>query len=489
MNTKRAALYCRISETDEKVDKTANQEERLRALAEQAGYTVAEVFTDENISAYKGKLERPAFTRMLADTKAGKFDVLMATEPERFTRGSASQMEALQYICVEAGAVIHTASVGVQDPSTPMVRAFMQIMDTLGGLEVETKTLRQRERIKDDVRQGKPLWGKRPFGFTQDRLGVVPEEAEAIREAYRTMFDGGTLYGIAKAWNAAGFRTGHEGRERKSLAGGTTVASGKWNAANVKAVLTNPRVAGIQMHKGEEVGEHLPAIVSRAEWQELCALLADPSRKPKVGAKSAHLLSGIIRCSCGAYMTAGQSQSRGYSYTFYKCRQSNYEAGHQSIRREVADEAVTDAVVLAAAEGTLEGQGVDTEDLKDVQRRVTEALRQKDAAMDVLMDPDIRDKAPAKARVKVLESELDTLAADRARLVALKAGGSALDEFVAYMREGHEAGTWAHMAGLAMGWEAWQGLPLEKRRDIIRGSFSVTVAAGRGAERIQVERA
>jgi DNA invertase Pin-like site-specific DNA recombinase len=96
----------------------------------------------------------------------------MATEPERLTRGSATQLDALQVLLVRNEAVIHTLSVGVQDPSSPMVRAFMQIADTIGGLEVAIKTQRQNARNQDELAVGRALWGQRRFGFVAAQLAL-----------------------------------------------------------------------------------------------------------------------------------------------------------------------------------------------------------------------------------------------------------------------------------------------------------------------------
>lgn len=129
---KRAALYTRISEKEKGVDKVADQEADLRKIADASGYLVAEVFTDDDKFAFKRE-DRPAWTRMLGALKAGKFDVIMASAPDRLARGDATALEALQVLCVRAGAVIHTKAAGVQDPSTPMVKALLRIQDTLGG--------------------------------------------------------------------------------------------------------------------------------------------------------------------------------------------------------------------------------------------------------------------------------------------------------------------------------------------------------------------
>lgn len=63
MNPKAAAVYCRIS--DDRTGQRAGvqrQEEDCRALAESRGWPVADVYVDNDLSAYSGK-PRPADSR------------------------------------------------------------------------------------------------------------------------------------------------------------------------------------------------------------------------------------------------------------------------------------------------------------------------------------------------------------------------------------------------------------------------------------------
>ena len=45
-----------------------------------SGYTVADVFEDDDITAYKGKVNRPGYISMLSGLREGRFDVVMATD-------------------------------------------------------------------------------------------------------------------------------------------------------------------------------------------------------------------------------------------------------------------------------------------------------------------------------------------------------------------------------------------------------------------------
>ncbi|WP_443027297.1 recombinase family protein [Sphingomonas sp. LR61] len=60
-SVKRAALYGRISQAVDDFDKTSAQLARLRSVAAEAGYRVVGEYTDDDVSAYRGKYRRPGF--------------------------------------------------------------------------------------------------------------------------------------------------------------------------------------------------------------------------------------------------------------------------------------------------------------------------------------------------------------------------------------------------------------------------------------------
>ena len=205
---KKAAIYARISKADSDVDKVENQIAELRKLAKSSGYEVVAVFEDDDISAYKGKSVRPGWAQLLKAIEKKQFEVILATEMSRFTRGSSAESDVFTATCVKAGAVIHTRSGGVLDPNSPSALAMVQIMDVLSGLEVALKIERQKARNRADLAMGKPTKGLRPFGWEIDRMTIRQEEAKHIRRAYKDILDKGeSVWAIAQKWNKLGIKT------------------------------------------------------------------------------------------------------------------------------------------------------------------------------------------------------------------------------------------------------------------------------------------
>jgi len=83
----RAAIYARISQNREgDENKTRRQIDRCTALAEVRSYEVVGVYEDDDISAYRGAKERPAYDRLLSDIAQGDVDVVVAFATDRLLR-------------------------------------------------------------------------------------------------------------------------------------------------------------------------------------------------------------------------------------------------------------------------------------------------------------------------------------------------------------------------------------------------------------------
>ena len=69
---KRAALYLRVSTDGQTVD---NQRLALEAVCEQRGWQIALVYSDNGVSGFKGRKQRPGLDALLKDAARGRFDV------------------------------------------------------------------------------------------------------------------------------------------------------------------------------------------------------------------------------------------------------------------------------------------------------------------------------------------------------------------------------------------------------------------------------
>jgi DNA invertase Pin-like site-specific DNA recombinase len=327
-----AAIYCRIS-----LDKRGEglgverQEQLCRKLARARGWTVAEVYVDNDKSAYSGK-PRPEYERMLVDIEAGLRDGVIAVDQDRIVRRLRDLVPLLE--------LLHKLSVplattdGDLDTSTADGIMRAQILGSVAENESRKRAERVAREAEQAAHRGVPRGSRRPFGYEADKVTIRGDEAELVREAGQWVLDGATITSIARDWNARGVPT-RQGAEHG------------WSASSLTAILRNPRLYGARTYKGEVVAESAwPAILDRETFERVQAKIrrqARPGRAPK------QLLTAIAHCGrCGAPMWAsGRKQKTGERVARYACikRPGAPGCGATTVIAKPLEELITQAVL------------------------------------------------------------------------------------------------------------------------------------------------
>jgi hypothetical protein len=165
------------------------------------------------------------------------------------------------------------------------------------AMESQTMSLRIRRAKAEAAERGIPnAGGSRGFGHTPDMRDLVPDEAEAVREASAMLLAGHTLMGICRHLNEAGFRS------TRGL---------EFQVTSLRRLLISPRLAGLRKHHSEAYpSEEIEPIVERETWERVRALLTAPGRGVYAGER-ARALSGLVRCGrCGARMSVKRRPKR-----------------------------------------------------------------------------------------------------------------------------------------------------------------------------------
>lgn len=294
-NVTAAALYVRISQ-DRAGDELGvkRQREDCVKLAEARGWDVAEIYTDDDRSAFSGK-PRPAYESMMTDIASGKVQAIVAWHPDRLHR-SPVELERFIRVIEDTGAQVATVTAGELDLSTASGRMTARVVGAVARHESEQKSERLRRQREQMALSGRPHGGRRAFGYDKRGQEIIDAEAAQIREAVDRVFAGESLRTIAFDWN-----------ERKVQS-----TSGRpWSVVTLRSMLTGPRLAGLRVHRGEVVGKaEWPAILTRDQHDAVRAVLGNP-RARKQGRPPTTLLGGFIYCAkCGAKMH-GSTRSGG----------------------------------------------------------------------------------------------------------------------------------------------------------------------------------
>jgi DNA invertase Pin-like site-specific DNA recombinase len=364
-----AAIYTRISSNpdDDKLG-VQRQEADARKLCAKNGWTVVEVFCDNDRSAFSQRKHRPAYQAMLDTIRAGKIDIIVAWHPDRLHRQTRELVQFIDLVNLH-GVRVETVSAGPYDLSTPSGRVTARILGSVAEFESEHKSARIKRKLEANAADGRPHGGERPFGWQEDRRTLCDGEAAIVRDATARVIAGESVRSIAKSLNDAGI---------------TTSTGLPWRDVFVRRMIMRPRNAGLRSYHGEVVGAgQWEPIVSPEDFYQAHAILSNPARRthPAHGGR-VHLLSTIARCGvCGGPVTVGKGRAyKGVRKSIYRCRRC------QRVSR---------------------GQ----ESVDDLVTRVILARLAKPDAKDLLVDGGQADKAQAAAwRVQELQDRLNDAA-------------------------------------------------------------------------------
>lgn len=290
----RAAIYCRISQDRAGAGLgVARQEEDCRALCERRGWVVAEVYADNDVSAYSGK-PRPAWQQLISDVQGGAVDALVGWHVDRLTR-SPRELEDVIDLADKHSIELATVT-GEVDLSNPTGRLVARMLGAAARHEAEHKAERQKRQRRQAAEAGRVAGGgKRPFGYADDRITVVDTEAAVIRECAARVLSGESLASICRDLADRGIAT----------SGGK-----RWLPTTIRQLLVSARISGRREHIPRSSGQTIrpligeivadavwPAIIAPGDSDRLRALLTDPSRRKYSAANGRrYLLSGILRC-------------------------------------------------------------------------------------------------------------------------------------------------------------------------------------------------
>jgi DNA invertase Pin-like site-specific DNA recombinase len=175
----RAALYCRVSTTDQTPE---TQLLALRAFATARGWQAIE-FTDHGVSGTKER--RPALDALLAAVRARRVDVVACVKLDRLARSThhlvtlGRELEALGVDLVVLDPAIDTTS--------PVGRLLFHVLAAIAQLERELIADRVRAGIRRAKAQGKRLGRPRLHHVDPARARALLAKGLSLRAVARAL--------------------------------------------------------------------------------------------------------------------------------------------------------------------------------------------------------------------------------------------------------------------------------------------------------------
>jgi DNA invertase Pin-like site-specific DNA recombinase len=280
------------------------QEKECRELATRLGWEVADVYKDNDQSAYSGK-PRKSYRRLLDDVRVGAVQAVVAWHPDRLYR-HPKDLEEFITVVEQAGCAVQTVQAGNMDLSQPSGRAVARTLGAWGRYESEHKAERVKSKHRQLAEAGEDAGNGRPFGYEPDRRTVRPVEAALVREAANRVLAGEALRSVCRDWSTRGIKS----------------ATGRpWSIKVFRGMLLSARISG-RRERGTLANGHRPPvgeIVATAVWpgiispeqsDRLRAVLTDPTRRLNGHPTKYLLTGGIAVCGlCGAPMVARPKQN------------------------------------------------------------------------------------------------------------------------------------------------------------------------------------
>ncbi len=281
-------------------------------------------------SAFRRDAKRPSFENALDDLKAGRIDGIAVWKLDRLARRMTETYRVIRVLEEHGGRLfslmerLDTAD----EANKQYANLILNFVSMAAQMESEAHSERtlawHQQRAERGLVQRN---GYRPFGHTEDWLGLVDDEVKLIHETKDRIFKGESASSIARLWTDRGV---------------PTQSGNPWHEDTILYILTSPRMVA-QRAYGDALYdlEGVPRIFEdREEWERLCAVLN--ANRRQIGRRETHLCSNIATCSiCNRPLVSTQGSDGALSYACRKRRKEPGACGRIYISKKHLDEIVT----------------------------------------------------------------------------------------------------------------------------------------------------
>src|SRR5690606_23270200 len=263
---------------------------------------VRDQYDDGGISG--GTLERPGLQRLLEDIEDGLVDVVVVYKIDRLSRSLADFAKLVEVF--DRNGVTFVSVTQSFNTTTSMGRLTLNILLSFAQFEREVTAERIRDKVAASRKKGMWMGGVPPFGYrVENRKLLVDETAAAhVRWIFARFIEIGSCTVLAREVCARGLGTPRGNQIDKKY---------------LYRMLSNRAYLGEAVHKGDSYpGEH-DAIIDRATWDRVHAILQESPRKraARTRADTPALLKGLLFGPDGAAFSPTHTRKGGRLYRYY----------------------------------------------------------------------------------------------------------------------------------------------------------------------------
>lgn len=248
----KAAIYLRVSTLEQANGYSLDAQETLaRKYCKSNGYQVYQIYSDQVTGT---KFDRPQLQALLADAKAGAFDLVIVYRLDRLARSTRDTFVIVEDIFLPNN--INFVSLTEQfDTTTPIGKAVMGILAINAQLELDRIKERMALGKLGRAMQGKPMtWTPKfiPFGYDYiDGQYHINQDAKWVQYIFDLALKGVRPKTIAKQMTSQ------------------KILKRTWYFSTIKLILTNPVYIGKIRWRGKVYRGNHSAIISQDDFDKV----------------------------------------------------------------------------------------------------------------------------------------------------------------------------------------------------------------------------
>lgn len=329
IQNRKAGLYYRLSQEDERAGESLsieNQKKILEKYARENGFEIIDEYIDDGWSGTN--FNRPGVQRLLEDAKNGRINTIIVKDLSRFGRNYIEVGQYTDYLFPTYN--IRFIAVGDNVDSAVTENTGMDmtpIMNVFNEWHAANTSKKIRAVIEANAKEGIYRCTYAPYGYIKGtdakRLPVIdPEAAAYVRRIFEMRASGISPNRIAQTFNDESILPPADYKEAKFGIPNTRKSHHLWSSAVVKQIVTNPIYLGhlVQQktkkisYKNKKIvkndpedmvwvyGTHEP-IVTQELWDKCREMEASVSQGKKDKTGYVNPLSGLVYCAdCGNKM-------------------------------------------------------------------------------------------------------------------------------------------------------------------------------------------
>ena len=397
------------------------QEANLRAYAEKMGWKVVGVYADAGKTARKRLKDRKEIRRLMADVQAGRIDVIIFKELDRWFR-NVSDFYKIQEILDANGVKWHSQQQPHLKMDTKDERLQVNVLLSFGQHETDTGSDRVKYTRMYMIHEKRWPAGVHslPRCYTlDDDQHVILDESPGRAEYVRVLVDNFFRYGAIQ----------------RAMREANDLFPPGMHYNNAVDLLRNPMLYG--EYGGVEDFVEKP-FMTKKEWERMQSLMTRNARDTE---RQFYIFAGLVTCSCCGLKMAGThttktTKKRGeQDYKYYRCRRAKVQGtctnkgsyNEEKIEQDLMEyvkEAVADKIVEVKAvkakpkakrrksnRASIEKQLDKLEDLYISDDRMTkEKYEAKKAAIlaKLIVEDDPEEKLPELADLEKIQAMFDS---------------------------------------------------------------------------------